>query len=92
MNCPECGRFMALLIAFEADQDVEASAYWWVCNNEPGCWHKEKPIAAPEYNWAWHCETIPLEALLDSPGLRVDYEAMWERLPTSWKRRFTNVL
>lgn len=89
---------MALLIAFEAagfapGLDVEVSAYWWVCNNdETGCWEREHPIAAPEYNWAWQCETIPLDALLDSPGLRAEYEEMWERLPTSWKRRFTNVL
>lgn len=93
MNCPGCGRFMALLIAFEVDgTDIETSAFWWVCNNDFYCWRWEMPIPAPEYDWLWHCETIPLDALLDWPELQAEYEQMWAQLPASQKRHFVNIL
>lgn len=91
MNCPECGRFMKLVIAFDIGEDAEVSAYWWVCNNEESFFQVD-PVPAPEYQWLWSCETIPAEALLGWPELRQEYDRMWNALPNAVKRHYQHVL
>lgn len=93
MNCPECGRFMTREFSIELEEDLEVAAFWWVCCND-GCWRcsPTRPIPAPEYDWLYHCETIPAEALLDCPEFRAEYEEMWDRLPKSWKRKSEHAL
>lgn len=99
MNCPECGRFMKLFIAFEATH-IEATrrfgrslnvwecAYYWWCDNEWGHTYIVDPIPAPEYQWLWNCEGIPEEALTDWPELKAECDAMWAQLPESKKKLY----
>ena len=92
MNCPECGRFMKLRIAFECghDDDVWTSAFWWACVNDWGCVASDRNecISAPEYQWLWNCQGIPPEAFDDWPELRAECRMMWERLPKSYKTHY----
>ena len=63
MNCPECGRFMALIVRDPPDPFQEKSAYVWWCSN-PRCWQTDHPIDAPEYDWLmWGITNQELEEL-----------------------------
>jgi hypothetical protein len=92
MNCPECGRFMRRVIAFEAGRDVWECAYWWVCEDDAQHARDADPIPAPEYNWLWMAEGIPSKVLLDWPELRREYDEMWLCLPRSIRRQHKHAL
>lgn len=80
MNCPGCGRFMALEFAGELGFDIEVAVFWWVCGNDRDCivaWHWQKhPIPAPEYDWLYSCQDIPLEDFEEDEGLYLECEQM----------------
>ena len=94
MNCPECGQFMKLLIAFDlgSSPDEEETAYFWWCNDtNKRHMYKIDPIPAPEYDWLWWAESIPQEALDGWPELATEVAEMWARLPPTYKQKYKPV-
>jgi len=77
MNCPECGRFMALVFVGE---DGAGYAYGWECTNDDCLQHDwGKPIPEHRYDWWYNCSIIPQEDLDEWPELAAECEAMRQK-------------
>ena len=85
VNCPECGRFMALKVSMDIAEDPWESWLWYTCDGEEGYLHDPLALPAPLYQWLWNCQGIPREHLEDNPELRAEYATMWAELPNSHK-------
>jgi len=83
MNCPGCGRFMALLLNGDPPPAQEdGPAYVWFCTNLD-CLYSENPLPAPEYDWRfWGISDEELAELqADDPLSAKWFEAMKDRCP-----------
>ena len=79
MNCPVCGRFMRLIFAIEAKQDVAEAPWWWECSQSAEDCTFRGVLPAHEYSWFYNCADIPEEAFVECPELKRECEEMKKR-------------